>query len=509
MTPFLGRVARALLPASCLAAMLLGPQPAAAHGRLRTSVPAANARLAAAPRELRLVFTEAPELSFTTVILVGPVGPVALGALAATPDAPMGVVAPIHGRFVAGAYTVTWQTAGADGHPVRGTFSFVVEPDANGLSSVATPAIAGPGGEPGAAVVVPGAEPMPETHHVPESMPAGGAFDAESPGYVVIRWLQFTTLVLVIGAFAFNYATLGFLRRRRGPDAALMSDARRRAAIIGLWSVLALGVVALLRLYVQTYAMHGAERALDSDRIGVMLARTSWGTGWMIQIAGVALGVAGFLLARRGMGAGWPVAALAALALAVTPALSGHAAATPRWTSAAIAADTVHVIGAGGWLGGLLMLLAAGIPAAMRLGEGERGPAVADLVNAFSPTALIFAGAAGATGVFAGWLHVGELSALWRSDYGRTLLLKLGILSIVIGTGAYNWLRVRPALGDLEGARRIRRSSAVELAVGVLVLGITAVLVATPTPMDEDMMSDPSMDHARMPTHAPPPSAAP
>lgn len=507
MTTFLRRLARAILPAALFATTLLTPASAAAHGRLRSSAPAANARLTTAPREIRLVFTESPELSFTTAALVGPDGPVQLGGLAATPDVPMGVAAPIRGRLVAGAYTVTWQTAGADGHPVRGTFSFVIEPNATGLAGADAPATARPGGEPGAAVPGPGAEPVPATHHDPEAMPMGGAFDAESPGYVAIRWLQFTALVLVIGALAFNYATLGLLRRARGPDVALVPDARRRAATIGLWSALALGLVALLRLYAQTYAMHGAGSALDPGRIGMILARTSWGTAWMIQMAGGALGIAGFLLARRGKGAGWPLAALAVLALAVTPALSGHAAAAPRWTSAAIAADAVHVIGAGGWLGGLLMLLAAGIPAAMRLGEGERGPAIADLVNAFSPTALIFAGAAGATGVFAGWLHIGELSALWRSDYGRTLLLKLGILSVVAGTGAYNWLRVRPALGDLEGARRIRRSSAVELAVGVLVLAVTAVLVATPTPMDEDMMSDPTMNQARMPTHTPPPAA--
>lgn len=496
MTTDSRRVPHALVLASLLAALLLVPQAAAAHGRLRSSAPAANARLTTAPRELRLVFTEAPELSFTTATLVGPDGPVALGALGATPDAPMGVAAPIRGRLVAGSYTVRWQTAGADGHPVRGTFSFVIEPTAVGLAGSDAPATARPGGEPGARVPVPGADPLPATHHDPETMPMGGAFDAESPAYVAVRWLQFTTLVLVIGALAFNFATLGFLRRGRDPDTTLVAEARQRAIGIGLAAALALGVVVLLRLLAQTYAMHGAERALDPGRIGVMLARTSWGTGWMIQIVGVALAVAGFLLARRGTGAGWALAAFGGLALAVTPALSGHAAAVPRWAPAAIAADTIHVVGAGGWLGGLLMLLAAGIPAAMRLGEGERGPAVADLVNAFSPTALIFAGLAGATGLFAAWLHIGELSDLWRSNYGRILLLKLGVLSFVAGTGAYNWLRVRPALGDPEGARRIRRSSTVELAVGIVVLAVTAVLVATPTPMDERMMTEPGMEHS-------------
>jgi putative copper export protein len=64
------------------------------------------------------------------------------------------------------------------------------------------------------------------------------------------------------------------------------------------------------------------------------------------------------------------------------------------------------------------------------------------------------------------------------------LLLKLAVLSPVAATGAYNWLRVRPALGGDAGAARIRRSATAELAVGALVLLATAALVATPTAME-------------------------
>jgi len=98
--------------------------------------------------------------------------------------------------------------------------------------------------------------------------------------------------------------------------------------------------------------------------------------------------------------------------------------------------------------------------------------------------AVLFAGIAALTGLFAAWLHIGFSSALWTSDYGRTLLIKLAILSIVLATGAYNWRRVRPSLGDDTGARRMQRSATAELAVGVLVVIVTAVLVATPPPVD-------------------------
>jgi putative copper export protein len=74
--------------------------------------------------------------------------------------------------------------------------------------------------------------------------------------------------------------------------------------------------------------------------------------------------------------------------------------------------------------------------------------------------------------------------SLVANDRGKTLLIKLAVLSVVAVTGAYNWLRVKPTLGQSEGAPRIRRCALVELSVGILVLAVTAVLVATPTAMD-------------------------
>jgi putative copper export protein len=404
------------------------------------------------------------------------------------------LAAPINGPLAAGIHTVVWQVAGADGHPVRGRYVFTIAPGAAGLAAAPPPANAGASrdsvaGEPGGAVTAPGREAPPaEHHHDPTSMPEGEGLDAGSPVYVAVRWLQFTALLLIVGALAFRGFVLGRVGRMRASSdserSAMLAAARDRTAALGLWASAALGVVALLRLYVQSYAMHGTADALDAGLLGTMLARTVWGWGWLLQVIGVALAVTGFAIARRGRARGWPLAAIGMIALAFTPALSGHAAASPELKPAAIVADGVHVMGAGGWLGSLLFVIAVGVPAALRLPEGSRGPAVADLVNAFSPTALIFAGVTAATGVFAAWLHLGSLPALWESAYGRTLLVKLAVLSVVVGTGAYNWRRVRPALGDVQGAHRIRRSAGVELAVGVLVLAVTAILVATPPPAD-------------------------
>ena len=486
-----------------LAFVLLTPATALAHGKLKSSAPAAGSHLSVAPTELRLTFTEATEVTFTRIELFGPDSQmVALGPIAFTDgDARRVVVAAIRGALREGTYTVAWQMAGADGHPVRDRFTFMVMPGASGLADPPTAGVATPvPGEAAAGVVAPGQTPPPAAHHDPATMPDQAGFDAESPLYVAVRWMTFTALLVALGAVAFHLFVLGFLRRAEGParepDSPMLAPASMRAAALGLWAVALLGVAALLRLYAQSYALHGAESALDPVLVATMLRRTMWGWGWMLQAVGVAVAVAGFLMARRGRRSGWAIATLGVVALAFTPALSGHAAAVPRLTSLAVLADGLHVIGAGGWLGSLLFVVVVGLPAAYRLPEGERGGGAAQLINAFSPTALAFAGIVAATGVFSAWLHLDAVSALWQSEYGRMLLLKLGILSVVAGTGAYNWLRVKPALGNIEGAVRIRRSGTLELAVGVLVVVVTAVLVATPTPMDATMADAAAETHA-------------
>lgn len=496
---------------------LLLPARVHAHGALQRSEPGQGAHLSTAPRELRLTFNESVELAVARLQLIGPdSASVELGPLALDPDSATVLTAPVQGGLMAGIYTVAWQVAGADGHPVRGTYTFVIAPGAAGL--------AGP--------VAPGAAPPPVTHHDPTALPAGEGFDAESPLYVLVRWLTYLALAGVIGATAFRFAVLPLARRQGSPGVDhLLGPAAARAARLGLAAAALAGLAAVLRLYAQSYALHGGARALEPALVGTMLTRTLWGWGWLLQAAGTALAVGGFAAARQRLllpptrdaapvepvpmlvgaasapapayvdaepeqrsdaasasaqaipGAPWLLAGLGALALAFAPALSGHAAAAPRLGSLAILADALHVLAAGGWIGGLLVLIAAGVPTAMRLEREERGPAVAALVNAFSPTALAFAGALTLTGLFAAWLHIGSIPELWESGYGRTLLLKLGVLSGVFATGAYNWLKVKPALGDELGATRLRRSAKVEIAIGALVFLVTAVLVATAPPM--------------------------
>ena len=146
-------------------------------------------------------------------------------------------------------------------------------------------------------------------------------------------------------------------------------------------------------------------------------------------------------------------------------------------------------MGAGGWLGTLLVTVIAGIPVTLRGAPGARGREASGMINAFSPVALCCAALLVVTGVVAAWLHLGSLGALWESRYGQVLLIKLAVIVVLLVVAFVNWRVLRPALGSDVATRRIRRTAVTELGLAVIVLAVTAVLVATPPPAEAAAMS--------------------
>ncbi|HET7621281.1 MAG TPA: copper resistance protein CopC [Gemmatimonadaceae bacterium] len=462
----------ALAFVAALGLLLATPRQALAHLHLRHSSPAAKAVLDTVPRELRLVFTEAPQLAVSSVRLLAPDGSeVELGKAFIDPDSATALVAGIAAtRLSAGSYTVVWRTASSDGHPMEGRFSFTIAEGAVGLAAAP---LAGAGADESTLA-------SPESAAVSAPASAGAAsaatalpteLDIESPVYVAIRWLGYAALFGLIGAVVFVLVVAP-----RVPT--IYPDVAHVAAHVAVVASLVLIVAWIARLVAQSYA-------LGHVGIGAILGGTSWGQAWIIGAAAslVALGSA-LIASRSSSRAGWLVAALAALAATVALPLSGHAVATPHLSTLAVAADALHVIGAGGWLGTLLVTVVAGLPVTLRGAPGARGREASALISAFSPVALSCAGLLVATGVVAATLHLGSLDALWGSRYGQVLLIKLAVIAVLLVVAFINWRILRPALGTDKATRRIRGSAVAELGLAVIVLVVTAVLVATPPPAE-------------------------
>ncbi|HEU4993310.1 MAG TPA: copper resistance protein CopC [Gemmatimonadaceae bacterium] len=448
---------RLLAGVLALLALLLFPSIADAHTALKASDPAKDSRLSTAPTRITLWFTARPQLPFSRIRLIGPNGEVTLDKLVA--DTGMGFHADIRGAITPGTYRVEWQTASADGHPIRGDFAFSIA--GTGASSVvATPSVAD------STATASHHTPQPEAH-------------AEHSEYHSVRWMEFVALLTVLGALGFRHGVLPPLAARGVPTA----EAADRARQLGS-SILILYVVsALVRLYTESVAVHGAADAMNPAQLRPMITSTTWGIGWLFGVIGSILLAIGWTVSRKSVTVGTPLALTGALGMALSPALSGHAAASQHFV-ANVVLDVMHVLAAGVWLGGLLMVLIAGIPAMRRLPNGNQDAAVSALVNSFHPLALFCAPIVVIMGAGTALLRLGSVGALWSTTYGQTLLWKVAWVALVAGMGFYNAVRTRHALGAAAGTRRIRRTGTLELLFAAVVIAVTTVLVTTPVPSE-------------------------
>lgn len=466
----MNRGRRALLLAAALACTLV-PAPAAAHTRVESTRPADGDTAHADVRELRLRFSRAVESELTTITLFRGATQVASGG-ARVGDEGREFLLALPATLQAGDYVARWKTVGSDGHVLEGSWRFTVAADS---AVPPTPAAAA------AQAAVAQTPPLPTTDGTDEAFEEEVG-EAGRPLAVAVRWAWFAALLGMIGAVAFRYGVLPRLDR----DPLLRPIAARAEGAV--WFVAlgaaALSVAALFgRLWMQVAALGGGEAAWDGARLDVLLRDTGWGLAWVLQAIATLAFVVGLFIAKapHGRGVGWMGAGAAAVLLAAVPALSGHAASVERLNAVAILSDTLHVLGAGVWMGTLAALLAVGIPAALTAVDGAGG-AVAAMVRAFSPMALVGASAVALTGLTSVIFQLDTLSDVWSTRYGWALLIKLALLTGVAALGFYNWRRVLPALGDDDATHRLRRSARAELTLGLMVLLVTAVLVALPTP---------------------------
>ncbi|HWA15236.1 MAG TPA: copper resistance CopC family protein [Gemmatimonadales bacterium] len=96
----------------------------AMHTHLTKAEPGIDSTVTVQPKELRLWFNEAPEVALSSAtILTADNKPVGTVKMAATDDS-LSVSGPITVKLEPGKYNVLWRTASADGHAVRGKYSF-------------------------------------------------------------------------------------------------------------------------------------------------------------------------------------------------------------------------------------------------------------------------------------------------------------------------------------------------------------------------------------------------
>jgi methionine-rich copper-binding protein CopC len=100
-----------------------------AHPKLIRTMPGADAVVTASPSEIRLIFSERLEPSFSGAEFKTQAGQkVDTGKAAPDPKDTKQLVIPLPSPLPAGTYNVNWYAVAADSHRVKGSFSFTVKP---------------------------------------------------------------------------------------------------------------------------------------------------------------------------------------------------------------------------------------------------------------------------------------------------------------------------------------------------------------------------------------------
>jgi putative copper resistance protein D len=262
----------------------------------------------------------------------------------------------------------------------------------------------------------------------------------------------FTTLILIPVAGEF------------GAEPSELVSRRLRANLAVSLGVALLAGIAWLGL--QTQAMAETQSfAETAAAVPSVLFGTRFGQVLCLQAAALAAAALFAGLSRDRL-----VAMLAGLAVLLEAGHS-HAFAMAHGLSPLLLSQSMHLVAAGAWLGGLLPLLV--VVAHAPLDVAHR------VLKRFSPIAAVSVVILAATALLQGVVLSGGLKGLFGTVYGSVLLLKLALFAALIVLAANNRLRLTPALASRNGdatRRSLALSIGIETAIGLLVVLAAAAL---------------------------------
>lgn len=292
------------------------------------------------------------------------------------------------------------------------------------------------------------------------------------PALMGLRAIQYGAAALVLGVPAFMlYSRAALAGVRPGWPAPMV---RVGAAVLLL--------ATLAALVAQTAVMAGSlAEAVKPETLGFMVAGTGIGAAYAVRAA-LALFALLLALAPRGDRL-WRSLIVPAVLIAASFALTGHGGATDgAWRWPHLAADIIHSVAALIWIGALAAFLAL-----TRRRSGTDGLAAA-LVG-FASTGTIAVTALVLSGLVNVWVLVGPraLPSLLSTPWGLLLAIKLAAFAAMLALAAVHRYRLAPGLSAAGAAAppslaRLRRTLAVEFALGLAILCLVAVMGLLPPP---------------------------
>lgn len=445
----------ALLAGLAAAWLLLSCAPALAHATLVEASPPRGGEVSEPPGRVELRFTEPVDAQFDSVVVRNG-GGVRVDERAARvdPEDARVVLAGLE-RLPEGSYTVVWRVTSIDGHLVEGRYDFAVAAtgedrssgDAGNGENTSEAAgthgghHAGHDGEGAGGVASPD-----KGDTVPEPAEGGATRRAAA----LEHGLTLAATALLVGLAPF--AVLVWLPASGRSDVG--RDAIRPFGVVAWGLLLALTVAGVGEL--SSYAVLASGEPISTGLFWQTLFGSRVGVVWVVRL-GLALLTVALITAAAKSGRTWTWWAAGGAGGVLLMSLTGlsHAAAMGR--PLPLLADWAHAAAAAVWMGGLLGFAVAVFSRPIRgLSPDQRAKLRERSVRRFSVVATTAVAILACTGLYAAVLHVPNPQALVATPYGRALVAKLALLTLLLAVGASNLLlRGRGPFGRLIVAELI------------------------------------------------------
>ena len=446
----------ALLVVAAAGLSMAMPAAAWAHAALLRTVPSASRTVNKPPPQVSLTYSEPIEPRFAIVSVTDAAGrQVTAGPPQGAPGAPQTLVTPLR-RVPEGWYLVFWRVISADGHPVRGAFTFAVGPN-------------------------PGPPPQFQVPSLSET--------ATTPQLLIARWVVYLSTLTALGLLVLRFLIARPVVRR-------VSGTSLHPLSVAFGAALAVALIAIPVYVVLATAQFTLRSASDLGAVIPVARDSNFGRDFLdlelvLLLLAVAAGAAVFSdrpeRPQRSVAELLSVgSALAAGAAAlVLPGLAGHAGQkSPR--GLALPLDAVHLAAASIWIGGLIGLVVFWVT----VGREGRVAALSFVVPRFSTVAFVSVLVLVGSGIGQSLLELPTLGSLWQTSYGKALVVKIALLAAALALAAVNLARtkprlqaagVRPSLGP-GAAVLLRRLVQGEIVFVAGALFAAAVLTSLPPP---------------------------
>jgi copper transport protein len=403
------------------------PELASAHAYIVKSNPSENEILSTSPDKVSIEFDEMIQASFYSMQVLDMKGnkvSKSNGKINAT-NAKI-LETNLKKELPKGVYSINWRIVSSDGHPIDGVIPF----------------------------------------QIGEGSPSKTLLKSKTIGYVpkldliIIRWIQYICGAVFVG--------LGFFYLTVYPREKLQNTAieKRYKGIMNI-SYVFLWLSILISLPMQTTIEVNVSwlNAFDVSLLRDMAMKTLFGKVWIVEVILLLLLL---LTIKRTKKFFWWTTFVLGACLFLAKAITSHAVST-KDLLVAIEFDFLHLLSASVWIGSLVAMVIL-----LPLKREEEGKIIfQQMIRKFFTWGKICVFLLAISGVYLGLKYVPTWHALFNTNYGRVLTIKMVLFIIMLVLAWMNSLKRRQG--------EIRKTLWGEVAAGIMVLGIVVILTNLPT----------------------------